>query len=79
MEYAWKLKGFQLLEEMRRESSMLNAYYSGYGVIARQKGSKAMKLDKFLMQFASDERKERIHKSKIDKIKRITELNKNGI
>lgn len=72
-EYDCKLRGFSKLEEHRREGLLLAAYYSSYGVQPRGKGQKAMKPDKFLLQFASEERSREIHKAKINKIKKITE------
>lgn len=72
-EYNWKIKGMLRLEEDRFERLLINTYYSGYGMVPKGKGNKTMKPDKFITQFLSEDRKNRLHKEKIKRIKRITE------
>lgn len=75
-EFNWRLKGFSLLEELRFEKSMLNAYYSGYAFAPRKKGSKPMKPDKFVSMFTSEERKIQQAQARIDRINKIVEQSK---
>lgn len=71
-EYNWKMRGHIRKTEDDFERLLVSTYYSGYALAPRSKAQKTMKLDKFIMQFLSEDRKNKIHKDKIDRIKRIT-------